>query len=83
MNVEQIKKAVKRARVIASHLLTWLLIAQTVLTAAVASGNLDQFPEILRWCVVTLGAIGTAITVIRRVTPVPKEQRGLLPKDES
>jgi hypothetical protein len=70
----------KRARVLATHLLTWLLILQTILTAAVASGNLDQFPEILRWCVVILAGVGSAIAVIRKVTPVPKNQRGLLPK---
>jgi hypothetical protein len=73
-------KVLERAKVLATHLLTWLLVLQTALTAVVASGQLDQFPELLRYLALVLGIIGTAIVVIRRVTPVPKEQRGLLPK---
>lgn len=80
MSLDNAKKAIKMVRVVAGHLLTWLLIAQTILTAAIASGNLDQFPEIMRWCALAVGVIGSAIAVIRRVTPVPKDERGLLPK---
>jgi hypothetical protein len=80
MDSNQLINFLKRIRVLATHLLTWLLILQTALTTIVASGQLDQFPELLKWAVVVLTGIGSAIAVIRRVTPVPKDGRGLLPK---
>lgn len=80
MNIEQIKKAIKMVRVVATNMLTWLMLLQTILTAAIASGQLDAFPEVLRYCVLALGIVGGAIAFIRRVTPVPTDQRGLLPK---
>lgn len=80
MTSNQIIDVLKRARVLATHLLTWLLVLQTGLTAIVASGQLDEFPEVLRYALLVLTGLGTAVSVIRKVTPVPKDQRGLLPK---
>lgn len=77
----KLSNTVQKIKVVSTHLLTVLILLQTGLTAIVASGQLDMFPEALQIVMVILTAVGIAITVIRQVTPVPKDQRGLLPPD--
>lgn len=63
-----------RIKIFATHLVTYLLAAQTILTTIIASGHLDSFPEALRVATVILGAIGVVMLVIRQYAPVPADQ---------
>lgn len=78
--LEKVLVFLKSVRVVAGNLLPYLLLLQTGLTYLVASGELnDIFPEYAQYGVSVLTAIGFAISFIRRVTPVQKDERGILP----
>jgi len=72
---------VKRLEVIATNLLTYLIMFQTTLTVLLTSGWLDTFPEAVRYVTMVLTGIGVVIVFIRRVTPVKEEAKGLLPPE--
>lgn len=72
-------KFLKRAKVVARNLLTYLVLAQTLLTFLLAEGLLDQWPDAVTYITIALTWIGAVVVFIRRVTPVEKDQRGLLP----
>jgi hypothetical protein len=81
---------ITRARTLATAALTWILIAGAVLTAvaqALTSAAVDNaidlpwLNELVAWCTVAAGALATIAAVVRRVTEVIPEQRGLLPVD--
>jgi hypothetical protein len=79
-----------RARTLATAALTWILIAGAVLTAvaqALTSAAVDNaidlpwLNDLVGWCTVAAGALATVAAVVRRVTEVIPEQRGLIPVD--
>lgn len=72
-----------RLRIIATAAPTWLTAASTVLliihseiAGLLPAGVAERLGSIVLVAVAWLGA---AVAIIRRVTPVPVEQRGVLP----
>lgn len=72
-----------KTKVVAGNLLTWLMAAQVALTFLIASNTLGDWPDVLQYATLALAVISGAITFIRRVTPVPEQERGLLEENES
>lgn len=79
-----------KARTVATAALTWIIIAGAVLTAvaqALTTAATDAALEVAwvdtvtQWLTVAVGALATIAAVIRRVTEVIPEQRGLIPVD--
>lgn len=73
-----------KVRVVASAAVTWLVIAEGVLLAVVAE-VVPQLPEpwgsrVGTFVASALAVLATAIVIIRRVTPVEPEERGILPQ---
>lgn len=72
---------IDRIKVILTAAVTWLVVLATVLT--IVAGELqDQggdFAPVVAWIARIITVIGVVVTIIRRVTPVLPQQRGLLP----
>ena len=76
-----------RARVVLTSAVT-RITALAALVAAVAPQVVDQLPGAWQGTATQIVAQGLAVaaavvTIIRRVTPVPEPERGLLPKENS
>ena len=67
----------KRAQTVATAAVTWLTVAAVVVQAIVAEVGGD-WPMVAEYGARALVVIGTATAIIRRVTPVPAESRGVL-----
>jgi hypothetical protein len=76
--IDFINELPARIAVVLKNLLTYLVLAQTALTWAVTSGYLSDFPDYLQIATVAVGLVGAVITFVRRVTPVPVEEHGLI-----
>lgn len=74
---------VQRVKVILGAAVTWLTAAGLILTifaeeiASVAPAGAAE--DVTVWLVRIVAWIGAAVTIIRRVTPVLPEERGVLP----
>lgn len=72
---------IDRLKVIASAAVTWLVALSVIVTAAAPQIG-DLFPssadDIATWAARVVAWIGVAVTIIRRVTPVSAEQRGVV-----
>lgn len=77
---------VARVRVLLGAAPTWLTTAAVVVSAFNDEIG-EAFPgaadEVAAVAAPVLAAIGAAIAIVRRVTPVAKDQRGLLPSAPS
>lgn len=80
------KLTTERVRVIATAAVTWLVAASAAaqLVADDAAEILDPVvpglsDDVVAWALRVVGWLGVAVTIIRRVTPVPESQRGVLP----
>lgn len=83
MTTDKITDTITRARVLLTAAVTWLLIAGIVIQAFIAEAS-DMFgvdhPAVV--AATRLAAlITTLVLTIRRVTPAPADERGLLPTD--
>lgn len=70
-----------RARVVVRAAPTWLTAVSVVLTAA--AGEISRLApdggqDVVRWLVTVAAWLASAVLVIRRVTPVPADERGIL-----
>ena len=79
----QLEELWARAQVVLTAAVTWLVIAAAVITI-IADELAKVLPapwsdRISAWAITILGVLGAVITIIRRVTPVRPEERGLLP----
>jgi hypothetical protein len=74
---------IERAKVVLGELNTYLVAAVAVLT--VLAGELDKIagvPSVVVKTIATaISVLGGAVLIIRRVTPVAKEQQGLIAKE--
>lgn len=77
-----------KARTLATAALTWIIIAGAVLTAVAqalttaatgAAIEVAWVDTVTQWCTVAAGTLVTIAAVVRRVTEVIPEQRGLSP----
>lgn len=77
-----------KARTLATAALTWIIIAGAVLTAiaqALTTAATDAAIEIVwvdtvtQWLTIAIGTLATIAAVVRRVTEVIPEHRGLIP----
>ncbi len=75
--IKLLQELPKRIKVVLTNLLTYLLLAQTMLTIVVAQGELFD-SEVVQYATLGLSLVGAVIVFIRRVTPVESEERGLL-----
>jgi small neutral amino acid transporter SnatA (MarC family) len=74
---------IARTKVVLSAAVTWLVVAAAVL-AIIAEELAKVLPDgpgqaVARVLGIALMAIGCAIAIIRRVTPVLPDERGILP----
>lgn len=71
---------IEKLKVIASAAVTWL-IAASVVVSAVAPQLAELFPQsaedITTWAARVVAWLGAAVLIVRRVTPVPADQRGI------
>lgn len=80
-----------KARTLATAALTWIIVAGAVATAvaqALTTAATDAAIEVAwvdtvtQWATIAAGTLATIAAVVRRVTEVIPEQRGLLPVDK-
>lgn len=73
---------VARARVLAGTFVTWAVVLSAALSGAAAGlQSVEGVPGAAKaaaWLTAALGALGNAIRIVRSVTPVPPEERGIL-----
>jgi hypothetical protein len=75
---------IEKIKVIAFSAVTWLTAASAVVViladeiAKVLPGGYQD--DVARWALIVGGVLTAAINIIRRVTPVIPEDRGILPK---
>lgn len=75
---------IARARVVVRAAPTWLTAVSVVLTAAareISTVAPDGGEDVVRWLVTAAAWLASAVAIIRRVTPVPAQERGVLPKE--
>jgi len=74
-----------RVRVVLSSVVTWLTLASAAvlifseeIAAVLPEGPAADLGE---WALRVVAWLGAAVAIIRRVTPVPESERGLLPPE--
>jgi Xaa-Pro aminopeptidase len=77
--MNQIEAFITRARVVATSILTILIVAAAVLQAVIAELT-DTWPVGAEYASRAAVVLAAVIAAIRHVTPVPKAERGILPK---
>lgn len=74
---------IERAKVVLTALNTYLVASVAVLT--VIAGQLDKIagvpPVVVQTVATAISVLGGAILIIRRVTPVAKDEQGLIAKE--
>lgn len=75
-----INKTIDRAIVVATSAVTWIAAAVGVLQFVLAQDVVGDIPNAPQYIAQAIGFLTGAIAVIRRVTPVPSEARGVLPE---
>jgi len=78
MNIQHVQDLWKKTQVIATAAVTWLTVAGVVIQAVVAQVGGD-WPWAAEYGARALIVIGAVTAVIRRVAPVEKADRGVLP----
>lgn len=77
---------VERIKVVAGAAVTWLVAASVMITifSEEIGGllNNDTAAAFASWATTAVGWLGAAVAIIRRVTPVLPEERGVLPVSE-
>lgn len=66
----------ERAKVILKAAVAWLLVAQVILQTIIVQVDI---PVVAQYGGQALTLIAGAVLIIRRVTPVPSDERGILP----
>lgn len=78
----RLSKAVARARVVATSAVTFLsglAVLVTVLSPQIAAVAPEGYADdVVRVSAVVVAWLATAVTALRRVTPVEKSERGIL-----
>ena len=74
----KVRVALDWAKTVATSLVTVLTTAAVALTT-LAHTLAEEWPLGARWALLVVAAIGGAVQVLRRVTPVPPAERGMLP----
>jgi hypothetical protein len=81
--MEAVHGFIDRARVVLTAAVTWITLATTVLTG-VAAAVVPNLPDpwgsqVAGWVAAAVAFLTGVVNIIRRVTPVPREERGVLP----
>ncbi len=83
--MDTIHGALDRARVVLTSVVTIATAVAVALTTIVIPAAADAYgaeSDIVTGLAQAVVLLGSIVTVIRRVTPVPADERGLLPVDE-
>lgn len=81
-----LKEVGERAKVVATALVTWLVVLVAALQvvideiAPLLPAPWDQ--KVTAWLLSAISVVSVAILIIRRVTQVPPEERGILPVEK-
>ena len=75
--MERLEALIARAKVIATALVSWLIVLQVILQTILVQVDI---PEVTQFVGQALALIAGIILVLRRVTPVEDSEKGLLPK---
>lgn len=85
-----VKQWLARARVVLTAAPTWFVTLAAALTVIAESVGelLDPInplwaPVVSAWLIRVAAVLGSAAAIIRRVTPVPSHERGILPRNEA
>lgn len=70
---------IRRAGVVASSAVTWIALAVAGLHFLLTQDVIAETPDLADWITQAASLLGGVLLVIRRVTPVEPEERGLLP----
>jgi hypothetical protein len=73
-----INSFIDRARVILTSAVTWISAAIVVIQFALTTEPLSSIPEVAQYGGHVVAFLAGVIAIIRRVTPVPAEDKGLL-----
>jgi hypothetical protein len=77
-----LERVMERVKVLAGAAVTWL-VAVSIAISVAAPQIAELFPEsaedITAWAARVVGWLAVAVTIARRVSPVPADERGLLP----
>lgn len=76
--MDQINGLIDRARVIATAAVTYILLAVSAIQAVLATVG-DDIPEVAEYGGQAVAFLLGAVAIIRRVTPVRADDRGILP----
>jgi hypothetical protein len=71
-----VNDTIARIRTLAGAAVTWMLLASAVVSAVVAEVGTD-IPWVAEWGGQVVVWIGTAIAIVRFVSPAAKDDRGL------
>lgn len=74
---------IARARVVLRAAPTWLTAVSVVLTAAaheISTVAPSGSEDVVRWLLTAAAWLASAVSIIRRVTPVAAGERGVLPR---
>lgn len=80
--MNRVVDVLERLRVLAGTAVTYLVAAAVGLSAAadeLAATGPDGGETAVAWLLRVVAWVGAAVAVVRRVTPVPSGERGLLP----
>ena len=69
---------IDKARVVLTAAVTWITAAMLVIQFAITQEPLASIPEVAQYGAHALAFLANVILIIRRVTPVPAEDKGLL-----
>ena len=70
---------IDKARVILSSAVTYITALTVVLQFVLTQEVVADIPNAAQYITQAIAFLGGVVLVIRRVTPVPSEERGLLP----
>lgn len=83
----KVSNVVERVKVLATTFVTWAVIASATISAALV--ELEPYKDVeyvgvaIKWGGVAVSALAVAVAIVRRVTPVPEVERGVLPVERS
>jgi drug/metabolite transporter (DMT)-like permease len=76
--INRAHEATDRARVVAKAAVTWIASVVAVLQYVLTQDVLMDYPTVVQYIGQAVALLGGVIAVIRRVTPVSKDERGIM-----
>lgn len=78
--MDKVQAFLDRAAVVMRSAVTYIVLAMSVVQTVILAVG-DDIPEVAQYGAHVLAFLGGVVAVIRRVTPVDAEDRGVLPSE--